>query len=381
MGRNRKTGLDYFPFDIDTFQDIKIRKLIKYQSGKAVTVYALLLCLIYKGGYYMRWDEELPFIISEQTGFEEAYIQEVIKSCMVLGLFSKELFDKERVLTSKGIQERYRDICKQLNRKCDFVEFSLISSEEKPISSEEIGISSEEKPINSEKSTQKKRKGKERNNTSSDEEDINISSFDKEECDSVPKSPARLPESESVLQEIAEMWNSICLNFPKVGKMTDKRKKKIPIRIKEMGGWDKAKAVLSDIFKKVQQSKFLNGDNNRGWKCFFDWIFENESNWVKVYEGNYDNGHPYTVSQRASINRESLSETQKRFYDYLETNGKFLLNMPVFPTDEEIKSLNAISRKELTRIVKEINNKTYLLNGRTGIFQTIMELKQKEYGN
>ena len=158
MGRNRKSGLDYFPFDVDTFQDIKIRKLIKYQSGKAVTVYALLLCLIYKGGYYMRWDEELPFIISEQTGFEEAYIQEVIKSCMVLGLFSKELFDKERVFTSKGIQERYRDICKQINRKCDFVEFSLISSEEKPISSEEMPVSSEEKRINSEKSTQKKMK-------------------------------------------------------------------------------------------------------------------------------------------------------------------------------------------------------------------------------
>ena len=160
MGRNRKTGLDYFPFDIDTFQDIKIRKLIKYQSGKAVTVYALLLCLIYKGGYYMRWDEELPFIISEQTGFEEAYIQEVIKSCMILGLFSKEMFDAERVLTSKGIQERYRDICKQMNRKCDFVEFSLISSEEKAISSEEIPIYSEETRINSEKIPQKKIKGK-----------------------------------------------------------------------------------------------------------------------------------------------------------------------------------------------------------------------------
>ena len=162
MGRNRKMGLDYFPFDIDTFQDIRIRKLIKYQGGKAMTVYALLLCLIYKGGYYMMWDEELPFIISEQTGFEEAYISEVIKSCLALGLFSKELFEMEHVLSSKGIQERYRDICKQINRKCDFVEYSLISSEEKHISSEEMPISSEEMPINSEKIPQKKIKEKEK---------------------------------------------------------------------------------------------------------------------------------------------------------------------------------------------------------------------------
>ena len=87
MGRNKKIGLDYFPFDIDFFQDLRIRKLIKYQGGKAVTVYALLLCNIYKQGYYMRWDEELPFFVSEQTGFEEAYIREVIKCCLVIGLF------------------------------------------------------------------------------------------------------------------------------------------------------------------------------------------------------------------------------------------------------------------------------------------------------
>lgn len=163
MGRNRKVGLDYFPMDVDFFQDIRIRKLIKYQGGKAVTVYALLLCIIYKQGYYMRWDEELPFIISEQTGFEEAYIQEVFKCCLVVGLFSKELYDSDKVITSKGIQERYKSICDQLRRVCQFDEFGLISSEEISISSEKKGISSEEKgissaemPINSAKSTQKK---------------------------------------------------------------------------------------------------------------------------------------------------------------------------------------------------------------------------------
>ena len=381
MGRNRKTGLDYFPFDIDTFQDIKIRKLIKYQSGKAVTVYSLLLCLIYKSGYYMRWDEELPFIISEQTGFEEAYIQEVIKSCIVLGLFSKELFDKERVFTSKGIQERYRDICKQINRKCDFVEFSLISSEEKPISSEEKPISSEEKRINSEKSTQKKRERKEKEK---EKKDINLSSFGKEECDSQTESPLPPPSGppcEKIpIEEIADMWNSICTNLPKVEKITDKRKAKIPIRVKEMGGWDKAKPMLENIFWKVKQSKFLNGDNNRGWKCYFDWIFENGSNWVKIYEGNYDDIHPRNVKETPSIDVETLSNTQKRFYDYLAANGKFLLNMSVFPTDEEIKSLNSIPRSELTGIVKEINNKTYLLNGRTSIYETILEIKNKRNG-
>lgn len=153
MGRNKKNGLDYFPFDIDLFQDIRIRKLIKYQSGKAVTVYALLLCIIYKDGYYMRWDKDLPFIISEQTGFEEAYILEVINSCLKLGLFHNELYVSDGILTSKGIQERYKKICDLCRRNSEISEFSLISSEEKI-------ISSEEKPINSAKSTQSKSKVK-----------------------------------------------------------------------------------------------------------------------------------------------------------------------------------------------------------------------------
>ncbi len=158
MGRNKKIGLSYFPFEIDFFSDLKIRKLIKYQGGKAVVVYALLLCNIYKEGYYMRWDEELPFSMSEQTGFEEAYIREVIKCCMVIGLLSKELFNSDKILTSKGIQERFENICKLAKRKFIISEFNLISSEEIDINSEEIVVSSEETQLNSEESTQSKEK-------------------------------------------------------------------------------------------------------------------------------------------------------------------------------------------------------------------------------
>lgn len=168
MSRPNKTGLSYFPMDVDLFQDIRIRKLIKYQSGKAITVYALLLCLIYQRGYYMRWDEELPFIISEQTGFEEAYILEVIRSCMTLGLFSKKLYDDEQIITSKGIQERYLYICKLLKRRVSITEYLLIDEEKELVTSQETGvisgktpIISEETALNSVKMQQKKRKEKE----------------------------------------------------------------------------------------------------------------------------------------------------------------------------------------------------------------------------
>ncbi len=158
MARPRKTGLDYFPLDVDFFQDLKIRKLIRSQGGKAVTVYALLLCFIYKNGYYIRWDEELPFIISEQTGYDETYIREVIKCCVGLGLFSSELYEKDGVLTSRGIQDRYLLICSLAKRKGEINVFSLISSETTDVSSEEIPVISETISVSYENSTQRKEK-------------------------------------------------------------------------------------------------------------------------------------------------------------------------------------------------------------------------------
>lgn len=129
MARIAKSGLEYFPFDIDFFQDIKIRKLIKRQGGKAVTVYALLLCLIYKNGYFMQWDDELPFIGSEISGFDEVYVSEVINTCLALGLFDKNLYETERVLTSKGIQVRYCNI-QRLNKRMSRIDkYSLLVDE------------------------------------------------------------------------------------------------------------------------------------------------------------------------------------------------------------------------------------------------------------
>lgn len=90
-------------------------------------------------------------------------------------------------------------------------------------------------------------------------------------------------------KEIKEMWNEICTAFPRLMTISENRRNKIRLRIAEMGGTEKAMQVLKHIFEKMQSSNFLKGDNKRGWKASFDWILENDKNWVKVYEGNYDN--------------------------------------------------------------------------------------------
>lgn len=133
MGSERrgKVGLTHWPCDVDLWEDIKIRKLIKNQGGKAPQVYINLLGRIYKvRGYYLEWDKELPFIVSDNlgSGYDEGYVFEVIKACISIGLFSEEMFEKG-VLTSLAIQERYADICSSLRRKCTIDKFSLFAPE------------------------------------------------------------------------------------------------------------------------------------------------------------------------------------------------------------------------------------------------------------
>ncbi|WP_294598666.1 DUF4373 domain-containing protein [uncultured Phocaeicola sp.] len=273
MGRNKKIGLDYFPFDIDFFQDLRIRKLIKYQGGKAVTVYALLLCNIYKQGYYMRWDEELPFFVSEQTGFEEAYIREVIKCCLVIGLFSKELYDSEKILTSKGIQERYQKICDLCRRNNEICEYNIISSED-------ISFSSEEKPVSSAKSTQSKVNKSKVNKSKENKKEISPEGDTKK--DELSLQPH--PQVEHVgFVRLQEYFNTTFRGkLSMVVSMTESRRKAVKARIAQ---YDKETVFI--VLKKVAASPFLLGCNDRNWKCDFDWIFK-AANFTKILEGNYD---------------------------------------------------------------------------------------------
>lgn len=91
-------------------------------------------------------------------------------------------------------------------------------------------------------------------------------------------------------EEIKTLWNKTDHSLPKVLVLSKARKSKMHLRFLEMGK-DRdggAMSVIETVFKKVSESPFLKGENGRGWKASFDWVFENGENWLKIYEGNYD---------------------------------------------------------------------------------------------
>lgn len=96
--------------------------------------------------------------------------------------------------------------------------------------------------------------------------------------------------------KIQTEFNNVGLS--KVIKLTKSRKEKLQLRLNEYG-----EELILDAIKKIPESKFLMGNNKQGWKCSFDWLFDNDKNILKVYEGNYD-GKEKTVEDKVNNAKE-----------------------------------------------------------------------------
>jgi len=83
---------------------------------------------------------------------------------------------------------------------------------------------------------------------------------------------------------VLELWNTFATqnNLSKIQSLGDSRKKKLLTRQQEEF------FNLNNIFAKIKTSDFLLGRSS-DWKVSFDWLIENETNYIKVIEGNYEN--------------------------------------------------------------------------------------------
>ena len=87
------------------------------------------------------------------------------------------------------------------------------------------------------------------------------------------------------LTSFAEDWNRdfadrlATIRLP----LSDSRKRKLRLRLQEHPEED----FWDTVFTNIGQSKFLIGNGSQGWKCTFDFLIENDTNCVKIAEGQY----------------------------------------------------------------------------------------------
>lgn len=169
-------------------------------------------------------------------------------------------------------------------------------------------------------------------------------------------------------KEIVEKYNSLLGGkLPRVTVITDKRKKSMNTCVKQFGI-----ESIDTVFNNVLNSPFLTGDNNKGWKCDFDFIFT-ASKYVKIMEGNY-NG----TKKEEDLSDESVR--YKNFIQWVKQNAPRVMQMKASLDMAGYRSIkNACTYEQMTRRLKEMNDCENLLNKYQDPVITCIEWD--EYGN
>lgn len=116
MARPNKTGLDYFPLDVDFFADEKIAAISGEFGIKGDIVVIKLLCAVYRSGYFILWNEPMKYkMLRDLPGISPELLDQIINRLVKWGFFDEALFNSVKVLTSQGIQKRFFAITRRRN--------------------------------------------------------------------------------------------------------------------------------------------------------------------------------------------------------------------------------------------------------------------------
>lgn len=111
-----KTGLDYFPFDINFFDDDKIQFVGARFGLKGENIAIRILCKIYSEGYFYKFGEDEALLFAKRVGdgCQYSFVNDVVYELVKRGFFDKSIFDRFKLLTSTGIQKRYFEaVCRR----------------------------------------------------------------------------------------------------------------------------------------------------------------------------------------------------------------------------------------------------------------------------
>ena len=328
----------FFTIDLNILGDSKIRRLKRKGNRDKFLVYLSVIKAAYgESGYYVPYNQDLVLDIADDWELEEEYVDNTIRDCVEIGLFSKEMFDKG-ILTSKGLQERYLEMCKrsrwvkyEIAEEYNVLEKSAEENNENvaetPKNVAEKGGNITKTPKNV--ATRADRIIKDNINNEGTEVPMSVKTDaglfpvepNDEESDSVSEEKTNKEKADKETsakvrvnwQNLIAFWNETTKGaFPPISSIENKRKQSAAARISEYG-----KEKFIEAIRRAVQSDFLRGQNARGFTLTFDWLIR-PNNFPKVLEGNYDNS---TTRTQTTIDNGTGRTKQRnaKFADFGET--------------------------------------------------------------
>ncbi len=301
MARPKKIGLDYFPFDVDFFEDEKIVCIAGEFGIKGEITAVKLLCAVYRNGYFIEWNDKMKMkMLRSLPGVSTELFDQILNRLVRWGFFDKNLFDSVRVLTSHGIQKRFFEAAKR--RKTDEkLPYLLIDADDNGVNvcnnrvnvDNNVGTNGGRKDLfeppsgvnvdnngvnvcnnrvnvdnnpqskvnNKEIKKEKEKNGREKNGENADK--------------SVKEKSLRMFK---FFNEMIEYYHS---SIKPVKVLTNERERKLEDVVLNYTAQE-----IADAIRNAMTSDYLNGRTpRRKIPADFDWIFE-AKNFAKIFEGS-----------------------------------------------------------------------------------------------
>jgi hypothetical protein len=284
MARPQKEGLNYFSLDVDMDQDDKVALVEAKHGIEGFGILIKLLMKIYKEGYFYHWTECEQLLFSRKLGIDTAVVIDVINDALKWGMFNQEIYEKHQILTSSGIQKRYIEAARRRKEIIMFEDYILINPDDytKKYNISIILVSVNKNPLNDDKN----------------QIDVNNSTQSKVKESKVKESKEKNKNTIVVpFEKIKESFNRVCVSFPKVLQLSQSRKDKLKVRWVELETLEK----FEELFMVAENTPFLRGENKNKWRATFDWLIENDKNYLKVLEGQYNEARGPTEQRRKVV--------------------------------------------------------------------------------
>ena len=139
-------GLQYFPLDVNFFENDKIAVVINDYGLEAAAVVLKLFAQIYKNGFYMKWNEKTckVFTASFRSRFNSRQINQIIQTLTSEFVFEPKMFEKYQILTSKRIQTCFfAAASRRKTVEIEHPEYLLIDISKKSSTTQNVGLNRE----------------------------------------------------------------------------------------------------------------------------------------------------------------------------------------------------------------------------------------------
>lgn len=329
MARPARKGLAYFPKDVDFYQDEKIVDLALKYGPLGLTVFDVLLTLVYREGYYL----ELPLskvgqlivrTVGEswfrKTGMSATDLSvEVILYCAEIGLINAPLV-RQNVITSVAIQTRYAAVTRRNkvnltkywlldNRKVDE---ALESAPKNGVSVTETRVSVAETPVSVAEMPQSK-VNKRKENVSTVSAGVSVT-----ETPELSTVSTGTDDTDGKVGYIVEEYRRLLPSLPPPEKDT-----KLMVNLFKA---DRPLADYTAVFERAASSRFLS-EPKSGWQCNIGWLTD-PANMDKVLAGKYDDyKKPRSRKENQTIgDAESGFDTEEFFQAALRRGMKGMKN-------------------------------------------------------